>query len=232
MRAASTDELFRRKEEEDDGDRKRKGGKEERKTGEIQVIFGPMFAGKSTEMLRRLRCKSFAGNSFVIVKWTRDRRIGEGSKTMKTHDKGSKIPCIRVSNIMEASSKVMYADCIGIDDGHFFGSDIIKFCEEMANKYKKTIIISALDSTFERKPFMHICNLIAKAESVKKLKAVCLCCGHSASFSFRTSDGRKEIDVGGKDKYVPLCRECHIEQTKLKELKRLKGRNSKYPKLE
>lgn len=100
---------------------------------------------------------------------------------------------------------------IGIDEGQFF-VDIVEFAEQAANN-GKIVIVSSLGGTFLRGTFNNIIDLIPKAEKIKKLAAICKLCKSSASFTFRTADENDQSLIGGEEKYMPVCRECHFVQS-------------------
>uniref|UniRef100_A0A8B9JHR4 Thymidine kinase n=1 Tax=Astyanax mexicanus TaxID=7994 RepID=A0A8B9JHR4_ASTMX len=155
-----------------------------RTRGQIQVIFGPMFSGKSTELMRRVRRFQIAQYCCLVIKYARDTRYSLTG--MATHDKWC---------FMFLSISLQFPDTV-------------EFCEEMANR-GKTIIVAALDGTFQRKPFGSILNLVPLAESVVKLNAVCMECFKEASYTKRLG-AEKEVEViGGADKYHAVCRACY-----------------------
>ncbi|XP_040041839.2 thymidine kinase, cytosolic [Gasterosteus aculeatus] len=172
--------------------------------GQIQVIFGPMFSGKSTELMRRVRRFQVAQYDCLVIKYTRDTRYSDTG--MATHDK-STMEAVPASCLGEMRPLALAACVIGIDEGQFF-PDTVEFCEEMAN-LGKTVIVAALDGTFQRKPFGNILNLIPLAESVVKLHAVCMQCYKEAAYTKRIG-AEKEVEViGGADKYQAVCRTCY-----------------------
>uniref|UniRef100_A0A8C4TSG4 Thymidine kinase n=1 Tax=Falco tinnunculus TaxID=100819 RepID=A0A8C4TSG4_FALTI len=182
-------------------------GSPSRPRGQIQVIFGPMFSGKSTELMRRVRRFQLAQHRCLLVKYTKDTRYC--SSGVSTHDK----------NIMEALPACLLKDVyqealssavIGIDEGQFF-PDIVEFCEMMANA-GKTVIVAALDGTFQRKAFGSILNLVPLAESVVKLNAVCMECYREASYTKRLGAEREVEVIGGADKYHSVCRTCYFRK--------------------
>ena len=99
-------------------------------------------------------------------------------------------------------------DVIGIDEGQFF-PDLLPFCESAANA-GKVVIVSALDGTFQRKTFGHVCDLIPMAESIMKLTSVCMLCQRDAAFSLRTTAETETEVIGGSDKYLAVCRRCYM----------------------
>ncbi|KAM8842242.1 thymidine kinase, cytosolic-like isoform X2 [Synchiropus splendidus] len=154
--------------------------------GQIQVIFGPMFSGKSTELMRRVRRFQIAQYYCLVIKYAKDTRYSDHG--MATHDKST----------MEAVPACCLAEF----------PDTVEFCEEMAN-LGKTVIVAALDGTFQRKPFGNILNLVPLAESVVKLHAVCMQCYKEAAYTKRIG-AEKEVEViGGADKYQAVCRRCY-----------------------
>lgn len=163
-----------------------------------------MFAGKSTELIRRIRRHTVARESCVVIKYKNDLRYS--SDKIATHDKQlwESVPCMRLE---EARSHVAYCTVIGIDEGQFF-PDIVSFCEEMANA-GKIVIVAALDGTFERKPFGDISKLIPLCESVIKLTAVCSKCHGDAAFSHRLTNNTATEAIGGTEMYEALCRACY-----------------------
>ncbi|KAF2070645.1 hypothetical protein CYY_008039 [Polysphondylium violaceum] len=179
--------------------------------GKIQLICGPMFSGKTTELIRRIKKFNFANKKCLLIKYSKDIRYNDLSDSsnkslLYTHDKltYSAFPC---SVLEDARTKAQDYDVIGIDEGQFF-PDIATFSEELANK-GKTVIVAALDGTFQRKPWLNVLELIPKSEEITKLNAVCMVCYSDAAFSKRTvSDDSVEL-IGGADKYISVCRECY-----------------------
>ena len=173
--------------------------------GRIELIIGCMFAGKSTEMLRRVRKHEITGKSVLTVKFSADQRYSNQS-IITTHEgqTRSSTDAIELSSLGDTWRKY---DVIGIDEGQFF-PDIVEFAEMCAND-GRIVVISALGGTFLRGPFKSILQLIPKCEKVKKLTAICKLCKKSASFTFRTADEEDKCLLGGADKYMPVCRECH-----------------------
>ncbi|XP_036949179.1 thymidine kinase, cytosolic [Acanthopagrus latus] len=172
--------------------------------GQIQVIFGPMFSGKSTELMRRVRRFQIAQYNCLVVKYAKDTRYSDSG--MATHDKNT-MAAVPANRLGDVHSLALQACVIGIDEGQFF-PDTVEFCEEMAN-LGKTVIVAALDGTFQRKPFGNILNLVPLAESVVKLNAVCMQCYKEAAYTKRIG-AEKEVEViGGADKYQAVCRKCY-----------------------
>jgi thymidine kinase len=191
--------------------------------GGIELIMGPMFSGKTSEMRRRvLRFRRPRKNKkeIVILKWDQDYRKDEKETNGKTHDK-VEFPCIRIKDHLtkngsirkEVFEIVKNKDVIGMDDGHFWQekNDLVTFCEILAN-INKLVIVAGLDGDFRREPFMEVLKLIPKCKSATKLLAVCEECGADAAFTLRKTKSKKIIEVGGEKDYGPACRSCHIEK--------------------
>lgn len=174
--------------------------------GEIQVIYGPMFSGKSTELLRRIRRYRIRNDSCVLLK-TKENRYIEDTEKVVTHDQFNYLEAISCKRLFEKQQEVVNYDVIGIDEGQFF-EDIIPFCEWVAN-LGKIVIVACLDSDFRREPFGNICELIAKAEKVVKLSSICYYCKEDAAFSARITPETAIKVIGGCDKYRPVCRACY-----------------------
>jgi len=172
--------------------------------GQIQVIFGPMFSGKTTELLRRIKRYQVAKYRCCVIKYENDKRYDKDD--VSTHDM-QKAKAISCSNLASIKSKVMSYEVIGVDEGQFF-PDTVQFCEDMA-KQRKTIIVAALDGDFQRKPFGNIIGLVPLAESVIKLTAVCMNCYGEGSFTKRICGDTQLEVIGGADKYMAACRDCH-----------------------
>ncbi|TMW57262.1 hypothetical protein Poli38472_003187 [Pythium oligandrum] len=175
--------------------------------GELQLIIGPMFSGKSTELVRRMRRFQHAKLKCLVVKYNLDTRYSE--KNLSTHDKVffQAKPVDRLAEVRELLDSF---DVIGIDEGQFF-PDLIEFCNEAANA-GKVVIVAALDGTFEKKPFGSVCDLIPAAESVIKLNAVCTCCGRDAAFTRRIVSDKSVELIGGSELYEPRCRTCFVKE--------------------
>lgn len=172
--------------------------------GHIQVILGPMFSGKTTELMRRMRRFQVANHSCLMIKYAGDDRYND--ECISTHDRQI-TAATSVRTLSKLTKSVADFGVIGIDEGQFF-PDIVEFCEEMANM-GKTVIVAALDGTFQRQPFGHVLNLIPLAESVVKLQAVCMVCYKDAAFTKRLGMEKKVEIIGGADKYMAVCRTCY-----------------------
>ncbi|XP_068606871.1 thymidine kinase, cytosolic [Brachionichthys hirsutus] len=171
--------------------------------GQIQVIFGPMFSGKSTELMRRVRRFQVAQYDCLVIKYAKDTRYSDTG--MATHDQ-SIMEALPANRLADLRPLALQACVIGIDEAQFFPG-AVEFCEEMAN-LGKTVIVAALDGTFQRKPFGNILNLVPLAESVVKLHAVCMQCYKEAAYTKRIGTEQEVEVIGGADKYQAVCRKC------------------------
>nr|BAC39384.1 unnamed protein product [Mus musculus] len=175
--------------------------------GQIQVILGPMFSGKSTELMRRVRRFQIAQYKCLVIKYAKDTRY---SNSFSTHDRNTMdaLPACMLRDVTQESLGVAV---IGIDEGQFF-PDIVDFCEMMANE-GKTVIVAALDGTFQRKAFGSILNLVPLAESVVKLTAVCMECFREAAYTKRLGLEKEVEVIGGADKYHSVGRLCYFKKS-------------------
>lgn len=173
--------------------------------GEIQLILGPMFSGKSTELLRRIRRYTIAKRNCVVIKYSKDTRYSDTK--VSTHDRQYWDAVQSGECLRDIEENIDQFDVIGIDEGQFF-KDIIPFAEEMANR-GKLVIVAALDGTFQRKEFGSILQLVPLSEHVTKLSAVCVYCQRDAPFTMRISEETEVELIGGSDKYVAVCRSCY-----------------------
>lgn len=173
------------------------------RSGQIQVIFGPMFSGKSTELIRRLKRYQIARYECLIVKYAKDVRYD--SESIATHDRQT-LKAVSATILNDLRDKAQDYDVIGIDEGQFF-PDVVAFCEDMANA-GKTVIVAALDGTFQRKGFSSILELVPLAEHVVKLTAVCMSCFGEGSYTKRISKDTAVEVIGGAETYMAVCRKC------------------------
>ena len=173
--------------------------------GWIEVICGSMFSGKTEELIRRLKRAQFAQQKVEIFKPTIDTRYGD--EVVVSHDE-NEIRCTPVpasANIQLLASDI---DVVGIDEAQFFDDEIVNICNDLANKGIR-VIVAGLDMDFAGKPFGPIPRLLAIAEYVTKVHAICMRCGNLAQYSHRLSDSDKQFLLGEKDLYEPLCRKCY-----------------------
>jgi thymidine kinase len=175
------------------------------KRGSVEVITGSMFSGKTEELIRRLRRAQFAGLKVVIFKPAIDRRYSE--TRIVSHDERS-----IVSTPVDHPSAIILlagdADVIAIDEAQFFDNSLPEVCTQLANSGIR-IIVAGLDMDFMGKPFGPMPGLLAIAEHVTKVHAICMRCGNLAQYSFRKTDEPQVVLLGEKNLYEPLCRHCY-----------------------
>ncbi|KAE8686664.1 Thymidine kinase [Hibiscus syriacus] len=179
--------------------------------GEVHVIVGPMFAGKTTALLRRIQAESSNGRTVAVIKSIKDTRYGLDS--IVTHD-GMKLPCWPLTNLSSFRQKIGtdaydQLDVIGIDEAQFF-EDLYDFCCEAADRDGKTVIVAGLDGDYLRRSFGSVLDIIPLANSVMKLTARCELCGKRAFFTLRKTDETQTELIGGADVYMPVCRQHYI----------------------
>ena len=179
------------------------------KKGSIEVICGSMFSGKTEELIRRIKRAQFANQIIKIFKPAIDIRYSESD--VVSHDSSS-IASTSITAPKEIIEKAEGAQVIGIDECQFFDDSIIDVVNELANKGKR-VIIAGLDMDFAGKPFGPIPMLMAIAEDVQKVHAICVRCGNLANHSHRLSTSADLVVLGEKDIYEPLCRQCYYKGT-------------------
>ena len=177
------------------------------KKGWIEVIAGSMFSGKTEELIRRLRRAEIAKQRVEIFKPHIDIRYSE--EEVVSHDENTirSTPVTSSQNILLLANNV---DVIGIDEAQFFDDGLIEACNKLANQGIR-VIVAGLDMDFKGVPFGPIPKLMATAEYVTKVHAVCVRCGNLAQFSHRLSDSEKLVVLGETDIYEPLCRYCYYK---------------------
>ena len=183
------------------------------KNGQIEVICGPMFAGKTEELIRRATRLEYAKKKYIVFKPVIDDRYS--TTEIVSHSKYRKNSiCIKNSSeILGYINEDIYA--IIVDEVQFFDENIINVCEYLADNGLR-VICGGLDCDFRGKPFPIVANLLSRAESVTKLSAICNVCGNPATRTQRIIDGQPAYEddpiilVGATEAYEPRCRKCHM----------------------
>ena len=176
----------------------------DRTTGWIEVICGSMFSGKTEELIRRLRRARIARQQTEVFKPALDARYSEEEVVSHNENTVSTTPVDTASQILLMTSE---ADVIGIDEAQFFDDELIDVCQQLANDGRR-VIVTGLDTDYRADPFDPIPQLMAVAEHVTKLHAVCVVCGAPANHSQRIVPGEDRVLVGATEAYEPRCREC------------------------
>ncbi|MDA1581650.1 thymidine kinase [Bacillus tropicus] len=185
--------------------------------GWIEVICGSMFSGKSEELIRRVRRTQFAKQHAIVFKPCIDNRYSEEDVVSHNGLKVKAVPVSASKDIFKHITEEM--DVIAIDEVQFFDGDIVEVVQVLANRGYR-VIVAGLDQDFRGLPFGQVPQLMAIAEHVTKLQAVCSACGSPASRTQRLIDGDPAafddpiILVGASESYEPRCRHCHAVPTK------------------
>jgi thymidine kinase len=175
--------------------------------GWIEVVVGSMFSGKTEELIRRLNRARIAKQKVEIFKPEIDKRYDEIN--VVSHNDNS----IRSIPVQNASQILLYIDgmdVVGIDEAQFLDDDLPAVCNYIANQGIR-VVVAGLDMDFQGKPFGPIPALMATAEYVTKVHAICMRCGDLAHYSHRTVVSEKLVLLGEKDNYEPLCRKCYTD---------------------
>ncbi|MGD9929039.1 MAG: thymidine kinase [Mangrovibacterium sp.] len=172
--------------------------------GSIEVIAGSMFSGKTEELIRRLRRAQFARQKVEIFKPAIDTRYSH--EAVVSHDENS-IPSTPVDNSATILLLSGGVEVVGIDEAQFFDKGLVEVCTRLADQGVR-VIIAGLDMDFKGKPFGPMPELMAIADHVSKVHAICMRCGNVAQFSHRLSANEKQVLLGERNEYEPLCRVC------------------------
>src|ERR1700744_2152147 len=175
------------------------------KRGWIEVICGSMFSGKTEELIRRLKRARIANLNVEIYKPSMDTRYHE--QHIVSHDENV-IPSTPVDNSKAILLLAGEVDVIGVDEAQFFDDQLPEVCDQLAIRGIR-VIVAGLDMDFTAKPFGPMPHLLAKAEYITKLHAICVKCGNIANYSYRTNQQSSRILLGERDVYEPRCRHCY-----------------------
>ena len=188
-----------------------------KKSGCIEVICGSMFSGKTEELIRRLKRAQFANQKIATFKPVIDKRYSDVE--VVSHD-FHKLTSIPVNTPTEMLDKIgSEVEVVGIDEAQFFDETLVEVCQTLANRGVR-VIVAGLDTDYLGQPFGPMPRLMAVAEDVQKVHAICVRCGALANHSHRLSKSEDLVLLGEKDVYEPLCRDCfntareHEEQEK------------------
>ncbi len=176
----------------------------QRNLGWIEVICGCMFSGKSEELIRRLRRALIARQKVAIFKPKIDTRYSEDH--IVSHSE-LRIPSMVVEDPREILHNSLESHVVGIDEAQFFDEGLVEVCRKLANMGKR-VIVAGLDMDFRGVPFEPIPELLAIAEYITKIQAICVRCGNPASFTHRNTPEVGRVVVGADDIYEARCRNC------------------------
>ena len=192
--------------------------------GWIEVICGSMFSGKTEELIRRLKRAQFANQKIEIFKPAIDNRYDD--QMITSHD-SNQIPSTSVP--AAANIPIFANDCkvIGIDEAQFFDDEIVEVCNDLANRGMR-VIVAGLDMDYQGNPFGPMPALMATAEYVTKVHAICTQTGNLAQYSYRISDQEGLVLLGEKNEYEPLSRAAFYQAAKKRDqIKGAKKNNKK-----
>jgi len=174
----------------------------------MEIIIGPMFSGKSTELLRRASRYEAIGKNVLYINYYLDQRYGTTNK-ITTHNNTSKKALMvqKLNNLLDLD-EYKSCDIIAINEAQFF-TDLYDFCITSLYKHKKYIIMAGLDGDYNKNPFGDILKLIPHCDKLIKLNALCKICGNDAKFTKRITKNDSQIVIGGEESYIPVCRQHH-----------------------
>jgi len=175
------------------------------RSGWIEVVCGSMFSGKTEELIRRLKRAKIANQKVEIFKPSKDTRYDETKVVSHDENVIMSIPVDNSLKILELSHDFRV---IGIDEAQFFDDQLPAVCEKLALRGVR-VIVAGLDMDFQGKPFGPVPSIMAMAEYVTKVHAICPHCGNLATHSYRLSAETETVVLGEKDKYEPRCRICY-----------------------
>ncbi|WP_276500615.1 thymidine kinase [Terrimonas pollutisoli] len=176
--------------------------------GWIEVICGSMFSGKTEELIRRLKRVKIANLKVEIFKPALDTRYDE--VRIISHDT-NEIQSTPIDNSQKILLLAQDVDVIGIDEAQFFDNELPNVCDQLAYRGMR-VIVAGLDMDFTGKPFGQMPFIMAKADYVTKLHAICVKCGHIANYSYRKIPNEDQVMLGAKDVYEPRCRKCYMDK--------------------
>jgi thymidine kinase len=178
-----------------------------KRKGWIEVICGSMFSGKTEELIRRLKRAKIAKQKVEIFKPTIDTRYDEIAVVSHDENQIHSTPVPASANI---PLLINDEEVIGIDEAQFFDMELVGVCNQLANQGVR-VIVAGLDMDYKGKPFGPIPALLATAEYVTKVHAICVRCGNLANHSHRINDSAKLVVLGETESYEPLCRTCFYQ---------------------
>jgi thymidine kinase len=177
---------------------------ESKMNGWIEVICGSMFSGKTEELIRRVKRTQFANQKMVLFKPEIDNRYSD--EAVVSHQ-GTALPSIIVKHSSEILNHVGKEQIVAIDEAQFFDQGLVAVCSTLAGRGFR-VICAGLDMDYLGNPFGPMPALLAIAEYVTKVHAICLSCGNLAQFSYRMAADKEQVLLGAVDRYKPLCRSC------------------------
>ena len=178
-----------------------------KKKGWIEVICGSMFSGKTEELIRRMKRAKFAKQNVEIFKPEIDTRYDEEKVVSHDANEIHSTPVPSSSNIIILANNV---EVVGIDEAQFFDDGLVSVCNQLANSGIR-VIVAGLDMDFKGKPFGPMPQIMACAEYITKVHAICVKTGTLAQYSHRILGGEDTVELGELDRYEPLSRQAYIQ---------------------
>ena len=180
-----------------------------KRKGSIEIICGSMFSGKTEELIRRMKRAQYAKQKVEIFKPAIDKRYDDIKVVSHEGNSIHSTPVPASSNILLLANEV---DVVGIDEGQFFDLGLTDVCNQLASSGVR-VIVAGLDMDYLGKPFGPMAALLAIAEHVTKVHAICMRCGNIANHSHRITKDSELVVLGEMNNYEPLCRDCFNEAT-------------------
>ena len=180
--------------------------------GRLELIIGNMFSGKSTELIRRINREKSINKKIIVINYSEDNRYS--SNAVATHDQ-IKVNCLKLKLLSEFDVQfINQYDSFFIDEAQFF-PDLYIFVKNLVDNCKKHVIVSGLDGDSNRNPFGEMIRLIPICDTVIKLHAYCKKCNNAtfAPFTLKIKDSENLIDIGGSNKYIPVCRNHYFNRS-------------------
>ncbi|HBN45491.1 MAG: thymidine kinase [Candidatus Marinimicrobia bacterium] len=176
--------------------------------GWIEVICGPMFCGKTEELIRRLRRAQIAKMKTAIFKPLIDDRYSE--EHIVSHNQ-MKMESYLIDDAAHILKKADGAEVVGIDEAQFLGDNLVDVCQELSAN-KKRVVVAGLDKDYLARPFGPMPEIMCAADYLDKLRAICIICGEPAGFTQRLSADADQVVIGETDKYEARCRSCYFNK--------------------
>lgn len=175
------------------------------RSGWIEVVAGSMFSGKTEELIRRLKRSILAGQKVEIFKPRIDTRYSEEEVVSHNENAIHSTPVDSAVNILMLSTDV---EVVGVDEAQFFDKGLVDVCNTLADRGVR-VIVAGLDMDYLAKPFGPMPDLLAVADYITKVHAICMKCGNLAQYTHRKTSDNKRVLLGETDTYEPLCRRCY-----------------------
>lgn len=181
------------------------------RSGWIEVVAGSMFSGKTEELIRRLKRAKLANQKVEIFKPQIDTRYSVEEVVSHNENSIHSTPVDSAINILMLSTDV---EVVGVDEAQFFDKGLVGVCNELANRGVR-VIVAGLDMDYKAVPFGPMPDLLAIADYITKVHAICVKCGNLAQYTHRKTQEDKRVLLGETDTYEPLCRSCYKKENKI-----------------